>query len=114
MAITAHICIQRVASNQFGTPTQGLVMNFEYSDKVKQLQKQVSDFMQQYVAPQESRFFEEIAQNRAKGNAWIPTRIIEELKPKARAAGLWNLWQPKDHGGLLANLGLGAVCEMMG
>jgi acyl-CoA dehydrogenase len=114
MAITAHICIQRVASNQFGTPTQGIVMNFEYSDKVKQLQKQVSDFMQQYVAPQESRFFEEIAQNRAKGNAWIPTRIIEELKPKARAAGLWNLWQPKDHGGSLTNLEYAPLCEIMG
>jgi acyl-CoA dehydrogenase len=89
-------------------------MNFEYSDKVKQLQKQVSDFMQQYVAPQESRFFEEIAQNRAKGNAWIPTRIIEELKPKARAAGLWNLWQPKDHGGSLTNLEYAPLCEIMG
>src|SRR3954464_3906595 len=114
MAITAHICIQRVASNQFGTPTQGIVMNFEYSDKVKQLQKQVSDFMQQYVAPQESRFFEEIAQNRAKGDDWIPTRTIADLKPKARAAGLWNLWQPKDRGGSLTNLEYAPLCEIMG
>ena len=89
-------------------------MNFEHSDKVKQLQKKVSDFMEQYVTPQESRFFEEIAQNRAKGNAWIPTRIIEELKPKARAAGLWNLWQPKDHGGSLTNLEYAPLCEIMG
>jgi len=89
-------------------------MNFEHSDKVKQLQKKVSDFMEQYVTPQESRFFEEIAQNRAKGNAWIPTRIIEELKPKARAAGLWNLWQPKDHDGSLTNLEYAPLCEIMG
>jgi acyl-CoA dehydrogenase len=89
-------------------------MNFEFSDKVKDLQKKVQAFMQQYVEPQENRFHEEIAENRAKGNAWIPTRIVEELKPKARAAGLWNLWQPKDHGGTLTNLEYAPLCEIMG
>ena len=89
-------------------------MNFEFSDKVKDLQKKVSAFMQEHVNPRESRFFEEIAENRAKGNAWIPTRIVEELKPKARAAGLWNLWQPKDHGGSLSNLEYAPLCEIMG
>ncbi len=89
-------------------------MNFEFSDKVKDLQKRVSAFMQEHVTPRESRFFEEIAENRAKGNAWIPTRIVEELKPKARAAGLWNLWQPKDHGGSLSNLEYAPLCEIMG
>ena len=89
-------------------------MNFEFSDKVKDLQKKVSAFMQEHVNPRESRFFEEIAENRAKGNAWIPTRIVEELKPKARAVGLWNLWQPKDHGGSLTNLEYAPLCEIMG
>jgi len=89
-------------------------MNFDFSDKVKDLQKKVSAFMQEHVNPREARFFEEIAQNRAKGNAWIPTRIVEELKPKARAAGLWNLWQPKDHGGALTNLEYAPLCEIMG
>ncbi len=89
-------------------------MNFEFSDKVKDLQKKVQAFMQQYVEPQESRFHEEIAENRAKGNPWIPTRIVEELKPKARTAGLWNLWQPKDHGGTLTNLEYAPLCEIMG
>ncbi len=89
-------------------------MNFDFSDKVKELQKTVSAFMQQHVTLQEGRFFEEIAANRAKGNAWIPTRIVEELKPKARAAGLWNLWQPKDHGGALTNLEYAPLCEIMG
>jgi len=89
-------------------------MNFEFSDKVKDLQKKVSAFMQQNVNPQEGRFFEEVAENRARGNAWIPTRIVEELKPKARAAGLWNLWQPKDHGGALTNLEYAPLCEIMG
>ena len=89
-------------------------MNFEFSDKVKDLQTKVSAFMQHNVNPQEGRFFEEVAENRAKGNAWIPTRIVEELKPKARAAGLWNLWQPKDHGGSLTNLEYAPLCEIMG
>ena len=89
-------------------------MNFDFTDKVKDLQKKVSAFMQEHVNPRESRFFEEIAENRAKGNAWIPTRIVEELKPKARAAGLWNLWQPKDHGGSLTNLEYAPLCEIMG
>jgi acyl-CoA dehydrogenase len=70
--------------------------------------------MQEHVSPREGRFFEEIAENRARGNAWIPTRIVEELKPKARAAGLWNLWQPKDHGGTLTNLEYAPLCEIMG
>jgi len=89
-------------------------MNFDFSDKVKDLQKKVSAFMQEHVNPREARFFEEIAQNRAKGNAWVPTHIVEELKPKARAAGLWNLWQPKDHGGSLTNLEYAPLCEIMG
>ncbi|MEO8005745.1 MAG: acyl-CoA dehydrogenase family protein [Betaproteobacteria bacterium] len=89
-------------------------MNFEYSDKVKDLQRKVSAFMQEHVVPREGRFYEEIAENRAKGNPWIPTHIVEELKPKARAAGLWNLWQPKDHGGALTNLEYAPLCEIMG
>jgi acyl-CoA dehydrogenase len=89
-------------------------MNFDFTDKVKDLQKKVLTFMQQYVEPQENRFYQEIEENRAKGNAWIPTRIVEELKAKARAAGLWNLWQPKDHGGVLSNLEYAPLCEIMG
>lgn len=89
-------------------------MNFEFSDKVKDLQKRLRAFMQEHIEPQEARFFQEIEENRAKGNAWIPTRIVEELKPKARAAGLWNLWQPKDHGGTLTNLEYAPLCEIMG
>src|SRR5262249_15144570 len=45
---------------------------------------------------------------------WEPVPIIEELKAKARAAGLWNLWQPKTHGGTLSNLEYAPLCEIMG
>jgi acyl-CoA dehydrogenase len=89
-------------------------MDFSYSEKVQKLQAQVSAFMEQHVYPNEARFTAEVDANRAKGNAWIPTRVIEELKPAARKAGLWNLWQPKDHGGTLTNLEYAPLCEIMG
>jgi acyl-CoA dehydrogenase len=89
-------------------------MDFNFTDRVRDLQKKVGAFMDAHVYPNEHRFFEEIEENRRKGNAWIPTRVIEDLKPKARAAGLWNLWRPKDHGGALTNLEYAPLCEVMG
>jgi acyl-CoA dehydrogenase len=89
-------------------------MDFSYSEKVQKLQAQVRAFMEQHVYPNEARFTAEVEENRSKGNAWIPTRVIEELKPVARKAGLWNLWQPKDHGGALTNLEYAPLCEIMG
>ncbi len=89
-------------------------MNFEFSPQVKELQKRVSDFMEKHVYPNEARFLSEVEENRRKGNAWIPTKVIEELKPKARAEGLWNLWRPKSHGGTLTNLEYAPLCEIMG
>ena len=89
-------------------------MNFEFSPQVKELQKRVSDFMEQHVYPNEARFLSEVEENRRNGNAWIPTKIIEELKPKARDEGLWNLWRPKSHGGTLTNLEYAPLCEIMG
>ena len=91
-------------------------MNFDYSDKVKGLQGRLLAFMDEYVYPNEQRFFEEIAANRAKGNAWIPTELVEELKPKARAADLWNLFiphSPRVPEGL-SNLEYAPLCEIMG
>ncbi|MEO8037849.1 MAG: acyl-CoA dehydrogenase family protein [Betaproteobacteria bacterium] len=89
-------------------------MDFDFSAKVKELQGRVSAFMDEHVYPGEHLFYEEIEANRAKGNAWVPTRIVEDLKTKARAAGLWNLWRPKDHGGALTNLEYAPLCEIMG
>ena len=63
-------------------------MEFDYSPKVKDMQARLLKFMDEYIYPNEARFFREIAENRAKGNPWVPTTLIEELKPKARAAGL--------------------------
>ena len=85
-------------------------MNFEFSDKVKILQRQVQAFLDEYIYPNEQRFYDEIEKNR-----WSPARIVEELKLKARAAGLWNLFLPdSEHGAGLTNLEYAPLCEMMG
>ncbi|HZW11992.1 MAG TPA: acyl-CoA dehydrogenase family protein [Noviherbaspirillum sp.] len=90
-------------------------MDFQYSDKVKDLQKRLNAFMDEYIYPNEGKFFAEIEENRAKGNAWVPTKIVEELKEKAKAQGLWNLFLPESHRGAgLTNLEYAPLCEIMG
>jgi len=85
-------------------------MDFEFSGKVKDLQGRVRAFLEEYVYPNERRYHDEIERNR-----WSPTRVVEELKPKARAAGLWNLFLPNDeHGAGLTNLEYAPLCESMG
>ena len=72
--------------------------------------------MDEHIYPNEKRFFQEIADNRAKGNAWVPTKLIEELKPLARKAGLWNLFLPHSKRAPegLSNLEYAPLCEIMG
>ena len=85
-------------------------MDFAFSDKVKDLQRRLQAFMDEYIYPNERRFEEEVDRDR-----WSPTRVIEELKPKARAAGLWNLFLPNtEYGGGLTNLEYAPLCEIMG
>ena len=91
-------------------------MNFDYTPKVKDLQARLLAFMDEHIYPNEGRFFAEIAANRAKGNAWVPTTLIEELKPKAKATGLWNLFLPNSPRAPegLTNLEYAPLCEIMG
>jgi acyl-CoA dehydrogenase len=70
--------------------------------------------MEKHVYPNEPRFSSEVEANRKDGNPWVPTKVIEELKSKARAEGLWNLWRPKGHGGTLTNFEYAPLCEIMG
>jgi acyl-CoA dehydrogenase len=85
-------------------------MHFEFSEKTKDLQKRLKAFMDEHIYPNEERFHQEIEANR-----WQPTRVIEELKPKARAAGLWNLFLPdSEYGAGLSNLDYAPLCEIMG
>jgi acyl-CoA dehydrogenase len=91
-------------------------MDFAYSHKVKALQERLVRFMDAHVYPNERRFHEEVAANRAKGDPWVPTKLIEELKPKARAEGLWNLFLPRSPRAPegLSNLEYAPLCEIMG
>ncbi len=85
-------------------------MNFDYTDKVKSLQQRLRAFMDEHIYPNEKRYYQEIENDR-----WAPTKIIEELKPKARTAGLWNLFLPDDDQGAgLTNLEYAPLCEIMG
>ena len=90
-------------------------MDFEYSPKVKDLQSRVSAFMVEHVYPNEARWHEEVTANRRAGNAWVPTRIVEELKRRAKGEGLWNLWLPEsEYGAGLTNHEYAPLCEIMG
>jgi acyl-CoA dehydrogenase len=86
-------------------------MEFDFSPKVKDLQKRLTGFMQEHVYPGESKYEEHCA----GPNRWQPVPVIEELKLKARAAGLWNLFLPaSEHGAGLTNLEYAPLCEIMG
>ncbi len=86
-------------------------MDFAYSDKVKDLQKRVTAFMDEYVYPNERKYHEQISD----GDRWQPTAIVEELKQKAKADGLWNLFLPEsEYGAGLTNLEYAPLCEIMG
>jgi acyl-CoA dehydrogenase len=91
-------------------------MNFDYTPKVQDLQARLLAFMDSHIYPNEARFLEEIAENRAKGNAWVPLQLIENLKPLARQAGLWNLFLPHSARAPegLSNLEYAPLCEIMG
>jgi acyl-CoA dehydrogenase len=81
-------------------------MDFELSPKVKDLQARLTRFMEAHVYPNEARFESEVA----AGDRWQPTAVVEELKTKARAEGLWNLFLTDK----LTNLEYAPLCEIMG
>lgn len=90
-------------------------MDFEYSAKVRELQARVDGFMQEHVFPNERRFADEVEENTRRGARWTPTRIVEDLKARARAAGLWNLFLPASgHGAGLTNVEYAPLAELMG
>ncbi|MBP6816786.1 MAG: acyl-CoA dehydrogenase family protein, partial [Burkholderiaceae bacterium] len=91
-------------------------MDFNYTPKVQEMRHRLLDFMSQHIYPNEHRFHDEIEANRRAGNVWLATKVVEELKPKAREAGLWNLFLPHSarvpEG--LSNLEYAPLCEIMG
>jgi len=91
-------------------------MDFDYTPKVKELQARLIAFMDRHIYPNEEAYHHEVDANRRAGNAWIPTKVIEDLKPVARQAGLWNLFLPfsKRVPEGLTNLEYATLCEIMG
>ena len=89
-------------------------MDFEYSDKVKTLQARLERFMDEHIYVNEGRWHAEIEANTRAGRRWTPVTLLDDLKAKAREAGLWNLWWPRSHGGTLSNVEYAPLCEIMG
>lgn len=90
-------------------------MDFSHSPKVVELQQRMHAFFDEHIYPNEHRFHEDVEANTKLGKRWTPTAIIEELKPKARAAGLWNLFAPNaKHGAGLNNLEYAPLAEITG
>ncbi len=90
-------------------------MDFSYSPKTQELQGRLLRFMEEHIYPNEQRYWQEIDQNTQAGKRWTPLRTIEDLKPKAQAQGLWNLFLPESADGAgLTNQEYGPLAEIMG
>jgi acyl-CoA dehydrogenase len=92
-------------------------MNFDYSERCTELQARLLAFMDEHVYPNEAAFQAEVNRNGIeRGNRWIPTGLVERLKPLAQAQGLWNLFLPKSTRAPegLSNLDYAPLCEIMG
>ncbi len=86
-------------------------MPFDPSPKVQQLQARLGAFMDEHIYPNEKRHVEEAESL----GPWKVLPIIDELKPQAKALGLWNLFLPEsEHGAGLTNLEYAPLCEIMG
>ncbi len=86
-------------------------MNLEPSDKTKALARTLAAFMDEHIYPNERTYHQQMGE----GDRWQPIPIIEALKPKAKAAGLWNLFLPESRQGAgLTNLEYAPLCEIMG
>ncbi|MEA3174268.1 MAG: acyl-CoA dehydrogenase [Gammaproteobacteria bacterium] len=90
-------------------------MDFSHSDKVRELQERITAFMDQYIYPAEKDYHDEVERNRRDGNPWQVTQVVENLKKRAKAEGLWNFFLPhSDRGAGLTNLEYAPLCEIMG
>lgn len=99
-------------------------MDFSYSPRTQELQARLLRFMDEHIYPAEGAWWAEIEANTAAGRRWTPLEVIEKLKPKARAAGLWNLFLPPsadghtntsgDYGFGLSNQEYAPLAEIMG
>ena len=87
-------------------------MDFDFSPKVKDLQKRVQQFMDDHVYPNEDTYHNQVDH---QGDRWQIPPIMEEMKEKAKKAALWNLFLPESRlGAGLTNLEYAPLCEIMG
>ena len=90
-------------------------MIFEHNDRTKELIARVEAFMDAHIYPNETTYAEQMDAFRAEGNPWQVPPIMEELKEKAKAEGLWNLFLPESERGFgLSNVEYAPLCEVMG
>jgi len=86
---------------------------FSYSDKVVKLQKELTSFMEEHIYPNERLYEQQLNEQPSRWSAVPP--IMEELKEKAKQAGLWNLFLPEsEYGAGLTNVEYAPLCEIMG
>ena len=86
-------------------------MDFDENARTRELRLRLEVFMDEHVYPNEERFFRESMEL----GPWAVWPVVEELKPRAREAGLWNLFLPESkHGAGLTNLEYAPLCEVMG
>ena len=91
-------------------------MDFNYSPRVQAMLRDLGDFFDAHIYPNEARYRAEADRARAAGNPWTPNPVIEELKPLARERGFWNLFLPRSERAPegLSNLEYAPLCEVMG
>ncbi|MCH8506797.1 MAG: acyl-CoA dehydrogenase family protein, partial [Ectothiorhodospiraceae bacterium] len=90
-------------------------MDFEFSPRVQQLQERLQAFMEQHIYPNEKTYRAQLEENKQNGRPYAGVPIVAELKEKARAEGLWNLFLPEEeYGAGLSNLEYAPLAEIMG
>jgi len=91
-------------------------MDFSYSAKVESMRADLLRFFEEAIYPAENQYLRERQRNHAEGKPWTPSQVIEDLKPRARAQGLWNLFLPRSPRAPqgLSNLEYAPLCEIMG
>jgi acyl-CoA dehydrogenase len=106
--------LRPLASSTFLTQ-EDITMDFGYSPRTQELRERVDAFMREHVFPAEGRWWAELEANTLAGKRWTPLQVIEQLKPKAREAGLWNLFLPESQlGAGLSNQEYAPLAELMG
>ena len=87
-------------------------MDFEYSERTMKLRREIGEFMDAYIYPNEDLYYQQLDEGDTR---WDTPPILEELKAKAKSAGLWNLFLPEsEHGAGLSNYDYAHLCEVMG